>query len=367
MTVTSPKGFLSAGIACGLKSSGKPDLSLIYSETPAVAAGVFTTNQVKGNPIIVSRANLNGGLAQAIISNAGNANTWTGKKGLADAWEMAELTASALGIKKNHVLVTSTGVIAKPLPMPKVRKGILKIVKQLSNKGGHDSARAIMTTDTRPKEIVVKIGGITIGGIAKGSGMIEPNMATMHCFITTDAFIDRRLLQKLLQEAVDRSFNLISVDNCMSTSDCVFVLANGMSGIKVKGDLVKKFADALNKVCIYLAKEIVRDGEGAKKLMEVVVKGANDKADAKKVAKAIIGNFLLKAAVFGKDRNVGRILQAVGSTDARVDWGGFSFDWKIGKKEDRIKVDLASGNSTVTAWGCDLTEGYVKINAKYHT
>ncbi|MFA4967442.1 MAG: bifunctional ornithine acetyltransferase/N-acetylglutamate synthase, partial [Candidatus Margulisiibacteriota bacterium] len=323
--------------------------------------------QVKGNPVIVSRANLNGGLAQAIISNAGNANTWTGKKGLADAWEMAELTADALGIPKKYVLVTSTGVIAKPMPMPKIKEGIARIAKQLSRNGGHASARAIMTTDTRPKEITVKVGGITIGGIAKGSGMIEPNMATMHCFITTDAFIDRRLLQKLLNEAVDRSFNLISVDNCMSTSDCVFVLANGLSGVEVEGGLVKKFADTLNKVCIYLAKEIARDGEGASKLMEVTVKGARDQKDAKKVAKAIIGNFLLKAAVYGKDKNVGRILQAVGSTDASVDWGGFRFDWKIGKKEDKITVDLAAGKSSLTAWGCDLTEGYVKINARYHT
>jgi len=367
MTVTSPKGFLSAGISCGLKKSGKPDLSLIYSETPAVAAGVFTTNQVKGNPVLVSRINLKDGIAQAIISNAGNANTWTGKKGLDDAWKMAELTADALKIPKSYVLVTSTGVIAKPMPMSKIKKGISKISKMLSKDGGHDSARAIMTTDTRPKEISVKVGGITIGGIAKGSGMIEPGMCTMHAFITTDAVIDRRLLQNILQEAVNKSFNLVSVDNCMSTSDCVFALANGMSGVEVEGELVKKFAAAFEKVCIYLAKEIARDGEGATKLMEVEVVRAKDSDDAKKVAKAVIGNFLLKAAVYGKDKNVGRILQAVGSTSAKVNWGEFNFDWKIGKREDKILVDLAAGKSSATAWGCDLTEGYVRINARYHT
>jgi len=367
MTITSPKGFLAAGTACGIKKSGKPDLSLIYSETPAVAAGVFTTNQVKGNPIIVSRINLKDGIAQAIISNSGNANTWTGKKGLEDAWKMAELTADALSIPKSYVLVTSTGVIAKPMPMNKIKSGILKISKQLSKDGGHASARAIMTTDTRPKEISVKVDGITIGGIAKGSGMIEPGMATMHAFITTDAVIDRRLLQKILKESVEKSFNLISVDNCMSTSDCVFALANGMSGIEVEGDLTKKFAEAFEKVCIYLAKEIARDGEGATKLMKVGVVRARDANDARKVAKAIVGNFLLKAAVYGRDKNVGRILQAVGSTSAKVNWGEFKFDWKIGKKEDRILVDLAAGKSTATAWGCDLTEDYVRINARYHT
>jgi glutamate N-acetyltransferase/amino-acid N-acetyltransferase len=363
MSVTSPGGFKAAGIACGIKKSGKPDLSLIYSAVPAAAAGVFTTNQVKGNPVLVSQANLKKGIAQAIISNAGNANTWTGKKGLEDAREMARLTAKALGIPAGRVLVTSTGVIAKPLPMDKIRKGVKAIVKRLSSAGGHAAARAIMTTDTRPKEISVRVGKITIGGMAKGSGMIEPGMATMHAFITTDAIIDRRALQKILKNAVDRSFNLISVDNCMSTSDCVFALANGLSGKKAD----KRFYQAFEKVCIYLAREIARDGEGATKLMEVKVRGARDEGDARKVAKALVGNFLLKAAVYGGDRNVGRILQAVGSTSARVNWKKFKFDWKMGKEEDTITVDLAAGKASAEAWGCDLTEGYVRINAKYTT
>jgi len=367
MTVTSPKGFKAAGIACGIKKSGKTDLSLIFSEVPAVAAGVFTTNQVKGNPVLVSQANLKNGIAQAIISNAGNANTWTGKKGLKDAWEMARLAAEALGIPKNRVLVTSTGVIAKPLPMEKIKTGINKIAKQLSPNGGHAAARAIMTTDTRPKEISIKIGKITIGGIAKGSGMIEPGMATMHAFITTDAIIDNATLKKILKVAVDKSFNMISVDNCMSTSDCVFALANGLSGSRVTGRMLPIFQKAFEAVCVYLAKEIARDGEGATKLLEVRVKGARDEGDAREVAKALVGNFLLKAAVYGKDRNVGRILQAVGSTRVKVNWKKFKFNWKMGEKEDIISVDLAVGKSTAVAWGCDLTEGYVKINAKYHT
>jgi len=367
MTVTSPKGFKAAGIACGIKKSGKPDLSLIVSEVPAVAAGVFTTNQVKGNPVLVSQANLKGGIAQAIISNAGNANTWTGKKGLKDAWEMARLTAEVLHIPENRVLVTSTGVIAKPLPMDKIRKGIKEIVKHLSAGGGHAAAKAIMTTDTRPKEISIKVGKITIGGIAKGSGMIEPGMATMHAFITTDAIIDHSSLKKILKAAVDKSFNMISVDNCMSTSDCVFALANGLSGERVAGRRLPIFQKAFEAVCVFLAKEIAWDGEGATKLMEVRVKNARSENDAKKVAKALVGNFLLKAAVYGRDRNVGRILQTVGATPAKVNWKRFKFDWKMGEKEDIISVDLAAGKRSAVAWGCDLTEGYVRINAKYHT
>jgi glutamate N-acetyltransferase/amino-acid N-acetyltransferase len=193
--------------------------------------------------------------------------------------------------------------------------------------------------------------------------MIEPGMATMHAFITTDAIIDRRALQKILKNAVDRSFNLISVDNCMSTSDCVFALANGLSGKKAD----KRFYQAFEKVCIYLAREIARDGEGATKLMTVKVRRAKDENEARMAAKALVGNFLLKAAVYGGDRNVGRILQAVGSTSARVNWKKFKFDWKMGKEEDTITVDLAAGKASAEAWGCDLTEGYVRINAKYTT
>ena len=368
--VTAPKGFTAAGIACGLKKSGKPDLSLIVSAVPAVAVGVFTTNQVKGNPVLVSQAHLKDGKAQAIISNAGNANTWTGKQGLRNAQEMAELTAKALGLRTKDVLVTSTGVIAKPMPMPKIRAGIKKIAKKLSRTGSAAAARAIMTTDLKPKEIAVKVGGMTIGGIAKGSGMIEPNMCTMHAFITTDAKVNQKTLQAMLKKAVNKSFNVVSVDNCMSTSDCVFVLANGLSGSEIRNprsEQGKSFIKAFEFVCEYLAKEIARDGEGASKLMTVKVSGARSEADAKKVVKAVIGNFLLKAAVYGRDKNVGRILQAVGSTPVKVNWPKFKYNWQIGSKEDIITIDLGAGKKSTTGWGCDLTEGYVEINAKYHT
>jgi glutamate N-acetyltransferase/amino-acid N-acetyltransferase len=367
---TAVPGFKAAGIACGIKKSGKPDLSLIVSDVPAVAAGVFTTNQVKGNPVKVCLDHLKDGSAQAIISNAGNANTWTGKKGLKDAYSMAALTAGVLGIKEKDVLVTSTGVIAKPLPMRRIISGIKKITKHLSIFGGAAAARAIMTTDTRPKEIAVKVGKITIGGMAKGSGMIEPGMATMHAFITTDAQIDNKTLQSILKNAVDKSFNLISVDNCMSTSDCVMVLANGLAKSKIqnlKSKQGKLFVKAFEFVCEYLAKEIARDGEGATKLITVKVNGARNDKEARVVVKALTNSFLLKAAVYGKDKNVGRILQAVGTTSAKVNWDKFKFNWKIGAKEDIITVDLAAGKNSAVGWGCDLTEEYVKINAKYRT
>ena len=365
--ITAPKGFQAAGIACGLKVSGKTDLSLIFSEVPAAAAGVFTTNQVKGNPVLVSQANLKNGRAQAVISNAGNANTWTGKRGLKDAFAMAEITARALGIRENDVLVTSTGVIARPLPMIKVRSGMRKVAKKLSRQGGSAAARAIMTTDTRVKQIAVRVGNITIGGMAKGAGMVEPGMATMHAFITTDAKIGTPLLRKILKAAADKSFNMVSVDNCMSTSDCVLALANGMSGTRVGGRATKAFVKAFEHVCEYLAKEIARDGEGATKLLTVKASGAKSEKDARAVVKALIGSFLLKAAVHGRDRNVGRILQAVGATGAKVNWNKFKFNWKIGAKEDIIAVNLGVGKTSAVGWGCDLSAGYVRINAKYHT
>ena len=378
--ITAPKGFLAAGIASGLKKSGKPDLALTYSEVPAVACGVFTSNQVKGNPVIVSIANLKNGKAQAIISNSGNANTWTGKKGLGDALEMSKLTAEALGIKQADVLVTSTGVIAKPMPMPKIRAGIKKIANKLSRTGSLAAAKAILTTDTRVKEIAVKVGNITIGGIAKGSGMIEPNMCTMHAFITTDAVIDKKTLEKILKNAVAKTFNMVSVDACMSTSDCVLALANGQSDCRVGKPRLRQpgvrvaevvstsaFQAAFEFVCEYLAKEIARDGEGATKLITVNVAGAANENQAKAVVRAIINSPLLKSASYGRDKNVGRILQAVGATKVAVNWPKFKFDWKIGKKEDTITVNLAKGSGSAQGWGCDLTEDYVKVNALYTT
>ena len=368
--ITAPKGFKAAGLACGIKKSGKPDLALIYSEAPAVAAGVFTTNQVKGNPVVVSQANLKNGVAQAIIANSGNANTWTGQQGLGHALEMVRLTANGLGISANNVLVTSTGVIAQRLPMPKVRRGINKIVKKLSKQGGQQAARAILTTDTCSKTIAVKVGGFTIAGMAKGSGMIAPNMCTMQAFITTDAKIDKKLLRKVLKQAAAKSFNLVSVDGCMSTSDCVIVLANGLSKSSIQHPASKQgisFIKAFEYVCEYLAKEIARDGEGASKLLTIKVQGAKTEEDAKVVVKALTNSFLLKAAVYGRDKNVGRILQAVGATKVKVNWQKFKFDWKIGRQEDIISVYLGAGKANAVGWGCDLTKDYVNINAKYRT
>ncbi len=358
-----PKGFKAAGITCGIKKSGKPDLALIYSEILATASAVFTTNQVKGAPVLVSMTQIKSGQAQAIISNSGNANVWTGGQGMKDACMMVEQTAKSLKIDTNHVLVTSTGVIAKPMPATKIKKGIPKLAKKLSKDGFLKAAKAILTTDKVVKVISVKVGNITITGIAKGSGMIAPGMATMHAFILTDAAINRSSLDKLLKNTVAKTFNMISVDNCPSTSDCVMVLANGAAKTKAG----KAFARAFEQVCEYLAKEIARDGEGATKLMTVKVGGAANEKDAKTVVKEIVNSFLLKAAVYGKDKNVGRILQAVGATKARIDWNKFKFDWKIGKKEDVIKVYLGKGKTSATGWGCDLTEDYVKINALYTT
>ncbi|MFA6431430.1 MAG: bifunctional glutamate N-acetyltransferase/amino-acid acetyltransferase ArgJ [Candidatus Margulisiibacteriota bacterium] len=361
--ITSPKGFKSATISCGIKKSGKPDLVLIYSEKPATVAATYTSNQVKAAPIIVSQMNAKKGKAQAIIANSGNANCWTGKQGMIDAKAMANETAKALGIKSSLVLVASTGVIGHVMPMDKIIPGIKTAAGQLSYDKGSEAAVGILTTDLRPKEISIKVGNTTIAGIAKGSGMIAPGMATMFAFITTDAQIEAKLFQKLLKSAVEKSFNMVSVDNCMSTNDCVFALANGMAGKAP----TKEFATALDKVCIYLAKEIARDGEGATKLLEVRVKGAKGQKDARDGVKALIGSFLLKAAVYGKDKNFGRILQALGTTKAKVNWNRLKWDWELGDKEDVITVDLAAGKEVAVGWGCDLTEGYVEINAKYHT
>ncbi|MDD4179478.1 MAG: bifunctional glutamate N-acetyltransferase/amino-acid acetyltransferase ArgJ [Candidatus Margulisbacteria bacterium] len=366
-SITTPKGYQAAALAAGIKQSGKPDLTLIYSEVPAVAAGVFTANQFKAAPVLVSEQQLKSGLCQAIISNAGNANCGTGKQGLADAWAMVKEAAKVLGVNQKHVLVTSTGSIHKFLPMKNIIPAIRSLALRLSCHGGHDVARAIMTTDTRPKEIAIKVGGYTIAGVAKGSGMIHPNMATMHAFITTDAKIDRKTLQAMLAKAVDNSFNMTTVDQCQSTNDCVFVLANGMSGVRVKGQGARKFYEALEKVCVYLAKEIARDGEGATQLMEVRVSGAKNEKEARLAARAIAGSDLLKCAVYGRDLNLGRIFAAVGSTSAKIDQDKMKADMKFGKNETIITCDLGVGKAKAVAWGCDLTEGYIKINAEYHT
>jgi len=352
---------------CGIKKSGRKDLALLFSKYPAAVAGVFTTNQFKAAPILISEENIKGGICRAIVANAGSANCGTGEQGLKDAKEMVAETANALGIKSSEVLVTSTGSIGKFLPMKKIVKGIKKLAENLKEKNGREIADAILTTDTRPKEIALSYKGIIVGGVAKGSGMIHPNMATMHAFVTTDAKISKILLQRLLKEAVDKSFNLTTVDQCQSTNDCVFIMANGASGLEVNDSNVKEFKEALEKVCIYLAKEIVRDGEGATQIFEVKVTGARSEKEAGIAARAIAGSDLLKCAIYGKDNNWGRIFAAAGSTTAKINPNKIKANIKFGKKESLVTCDLGVGSYEASAWGCDLTEGYITINAKYHT
>ncbi|HTY12581.1 MAG TPA: bifunctional glutamate N-acetyltransferase/amino-acid acetyltransferase ArgJ [Candidatus Omnitrophota bacterium] len=366
--ITKPKGFLAAGAACGIKKSGKPDMALIVSKIPAAAAAVFTSNQYKAAPVIADMKQVRSGLCQAIIINAGNANCGTGEKGLADAYRMINETASALTISSKHVMVASTGSIRHFLPMDKIVAGISKLSQKISVEGGEMAARAILTTDTRKKEIAVKIDGYTIAGICKGSGMIHPNMATMLGFITTDAAVDRKTLQSALKKAVDISFNMITVDQCQSTNDSVFIMANGLSGIKIEGKAKKeRFEKALIRVCIHLAKEIARDGEGATQLMEVKVSGARNEKEGRVAARAIAGSDLLKCAVYGRDYNLGRILAAVGSTSVRQDQKKIKADMKFKKGMALITCNLGAGKAEAIAWGCDMTEGYIKINAEYHT
>jgi glutamate N-acetyltransferase/amino-acid N-acetyltransferase len=333
------------------------------------------------------------GKAQAIIANSGCANACTGSEGLEDAQVMAKAVGSALNIHGDSVLVASTGTIGSRLPLKNILNGIRMLSKKMTHGGGGEAADAILTTDTKRKEIAVqfKAGGktVTIGGIAKGAGMIAPNMATLFCFITTDAEIPSSSLKACLKESVDKSFNMTVVDKDMSTNDCVFILANGMAkNNTLRGKDEKEFKQALDSVCIYLAREIARDGEGATKMIEVKVAGARSANDAKLIARAVAGSDLVKSAIFGEDPNFGRIMAALGNSGAdikqenvnvfiggiQVVSGGKSvfFDQNIAKKhmkgkEVLINIMLGHGTSMATAWGCDLTYDYVKINAKYHT
>ena len=391
--ITAPKGFKASGMHCGIKKSGKKDLALICSDVMANAAATFTSNKVKAAPILVSMEHIKSGKAQAIIANSGCANACTGSEGLEDAQVMAKAAASALNINSENVLVASTGSIGSRLPLKNILNGIRILSKRLSLAGGGEAADAILTTDTRRKEIAVQIkaGGrtITIGGIAKGAGMIAPNMATLFSFITTDADVHSSNLKNYLKESVDKSFNMTVVDRDTSTNDCVFILANGMAKNKaLRGKDEKEFKQALDFVCEYLAKEIARDGEGATKLIEVRVAGAKSVNDAKLIARSVAGSDLVKSAIFGEDPNFGRIMAALGYSgadvkqdltsvyigDTQVVNGGKAvfFDQKEAKKhlkgkEVLINIILGQGASIATAWGCDLTYEYVKINAKYHT
>ena len=397
--VCAAKGFKASGIHCGIrKNRTKKDLSLIYSETKASAAAVYTTNLVKGAPLTVTKNHLIDGKAQAVICNSGNANTCNAN-GNEIAVKMSILAADALGISSTDVVVASTGVIGQPLDLEPIAGGIPSLVEALSENGGADAAEGIMTTDTVMKEVAVEftLGGKVchMGGIAKGSGMIHPNMATMLVFITTDAAVSPDMLKKALSSDIKNTFNMVSVDGDTSTNDMVTVLANGMAGndeITADGADFDEFMKALNTVTVHLCRMIAGDGEGATKLLECKVSGAKNEACAKTVAKSVVCSSLLKAAMFGADANWGRVLCAIGYSGADVDvnkidvsfasaagkvdvcknGAGIEFSEEIAKtvlteKEITILISLNDGASDATAWGCDLTYDYVKINGDYRT
>lgn len=398
--VTSPLGFQASGIHCGLKKSSlKKDLALIYSEVPAVASGVYTKNKVKGAPLTVTKQHLSNKKAQAIIINSGNANTCTGDDGLAKAKKTSVLCGKALNIKTDDVLVASTGVIGVPLNIDAIKDGIPTLVKNLSKDGSPDANEAILTTDTVKKQagIEIEINGkkVTIAAMAKGSGMIHPNMATMLGFITTDIAICPTLIYDALKESVDISYNRISVDGDSSTNDMVLILANGLAKnaeITSKDSNYYKFVEALTAINIYLAKKIAKDGEGATKLIECTVKGGTSILATETLSKSVINSSLVKTAVFGSDANWGRILCALGYADVDFDpekvdvafessagsiivcqnGSSVNFDESKAKEillEDEIKIliDLKLGQFEVTTWGCDLTYDYVKINGDYRS
>ena len=397
--VCAAKGFKAAGIHCGIrKNKTKRDLSLIYSAVPASAAAVYTTNLVKGAPLLVTKSHLQNGVAQAIVCNSGNANTCNAN-GIEIAEKTCDLLAASLPVKAENVVVASTGVIGQPMSIEPFETGIPTLVAALSEQGGADAAEGIMTTDTKRKEVAVEftIGGKVchIGGIAKGSGMIHPNMATMLVFLTSDVAISPEMLSKALKGDIANTFNMISIDGDTSTNDMVVVLANGMAGnekITAEGKDFTAFMQALNSVTVCLCRMIAGDGEGATKLLECKVSGASDVACAKTVAKSVICSSLLKSAMFGADANWGRVICAIGYSGADVNVGaidisfksaagtilvcrqgaGVDFSEELAKKilsesEIEILVDLCSGNAEATAWGCDLTYDYVKINGDYRT
>ncbi|MEW5766789.1 MAG: bifunctional glutamate N-acetyltransferase/amino-acid acetyltransferase ArgJ [bacterium] len=395
-SVTAPKGFSAAGVSCGVKAKGK-DLAIIYSDVPATAAAVFTRNKVKAAPVLISEKHILDGRIQAIVVNSGIANCCTGEQGLKDATRMAELTAVELNIPKTSVLVASTGKICPLLPMEKIEPGIKEAAANLSKNGGGDAAQAIMTTDTRAKEAALELelfgGKVTLGGIAKGAGMIHPGLATMLAFITTDALISPSLLKKALLHSVGRSFNMITVDGVMSTNDMVAILANGLASeqgeeITYPGKEFDLFQAALDELSIDLAKQIPADGEGATKLLEVRVRGALIEEDARQFAWAVAGSNLVKAAFYGGDPNLGRIMAALGQAGQEMNpetvdvyfsdqlmlrnSQEVAFDPAkvasiMAQREIKIEIDLNLGQAKATAWGCDLSPEYVRINAHYRT
>ena len=397
--VCAPKGFVAGGLHCGVrKNKDKKDLAMIACETPCTAAAMYTQNKVFGAPIAVTREHLKDGTAQAVVCNSGNANTCNAD-GVQKAKAMAALAAEALGLTPKDIIVASTGVIGQPLDLTPIEQGIRALAPQLSKEGGLAAAQAIMTTDTIHKEVAVEFEldgkAVRIGAIAKGSGMIHPNMATMLSFITTDVAIDREPLALALREVVQQSYNMISVDGDTSTNDMVAILASGLAGnprIQGEGPALEKFIAALKQVCVTIAKLLAGDGEGATRLLECLVTGAPDAACAKTVAKSVICSSLFKTAMFASDANWGRILCAIGYADAQFsvstidvtlssvkgsvqvckDGFGVEFSEEKAKevlleKEIQIRIDMKQGDGKATAWGCDLTYDYVRINGDYRT
>ncbi len=397
--VTAAQGFVAGGIHCGVrKNKSKPDLAMIYSEKPCAAAAVYTQNLVKGAPILVTQKNIADGTAKAVICNSGNANTCNAD-GEEKAQTMCDLTAQALGIAPQDVVVASTGVIGQVLPIEPIQAGIPELVKALSADGSHAAATAIMTTDTIAKEAAaeVEIGGKTVkvGGISKGSGMIHPNMATMLCFVTTDCAISPAMLDKAIHQVTEKTFNMISVDGDTSTNDTFAILANGAAGnpeITAPGPDYDAFAEALEAVCRQLSKLMAGDGEGATKLLICRVDGAADLSMARTVSKSVICSTLFKAAMFGADANWGRVLCAIGYSGAAVDVNKIDVSFRSAKgqvdvcqngagipfseekasqvlseHEIEILVHLHLGEASAEAYGCDLTYDYVKINGDYRT
>jgi glutamate N-acetyltransferase/amino-acid N-acetyltransferase len=390
----SPKGFLFSTAEAAIKKPGRKDLALIYSEGSAVMSGMFTTNKVKAAPVRLDMKRIASGRGQAVLVNSGNANACTGTRGMADAVEMTDLVAKGLNLDANMVYTCSTGVIGARMPMGRMRQGVLELVQSLGKGTIHDVASAIMTTDTFPKVVSrrIKVGKMTgtVTGICKGAGMICPNMATMLCFLMTDIAIEQPALTRALRDAVEKSFNAITVDGDMSTNDTVLIMANGMAGnsaIRENTMVLKRFSSAVSDIACHLSRMIVKDGEGATKIVEVEVRNAKSKRDAKKAALAIANSLLVKTALYGNDANWGRIMAALG-------YSGITMkeeltDISLGKvrlvthgigtgkdreasrvlrgNEIKIGVNLRLGTASATVLTCDLTEEYVRINAEYRT
>lgn len=389
-SVTAPKGFRASGVRCGVKSQGK-DLALIASDMPATVAGVFTTNRAAAPCVRYSRHVIEAGVARAIVVNSGNANAATGEEGFIDNVRMAQKVAQLLECPPAQVVTASTGIIGHRLPLEKIEAGIEQATLELSESGGDFAAEAIMTTDTVPKAEALSLylpeGEVRIGGIAKGAGMIAPNMATMLCFLTTDAQISAPALQQVLKDAVERSFHCLTIDGDTSTNDMVVILANGQSGVDVHRYL-DDFQLALETLCVRLAQRIARDGEGATKLVEIEVRGARTFTDARRMGKTVAESPLVKTALFGNDPNWGRILAAIGRSGVEFDpdraqialqgtlvyadgkptaFDASALHEQMKADTVNISIDLQEGTEHATVWTCDFSYDYVRINAEYHT